>query len=104
MFAYNLWMSCLRPDTTCQYDCVLCQHCNEQQFRNTVICSLHYVNFSVIKLDLCIRALLLIYLVSHPIAGGLSLYVVLLKKQVGVLSPLLFNIYLAKLLLKLEAQ
>ena len=46
--------------------------------------------------------------VSYPIAGGLSLYVVLLKKQVGVLSPLLFNIYLAKLnilvVLKLEAQ
>ena len=42
--------------------------------------------------------------VSYPIAGGLSLYVVLLKKQDGVLSPLLFNIYLAKLLLKLEAQ
>ena len=42
--------------------------------------------------------------VSYPSAGGLSLYVVLLKKQDGVLSPLLFNIYLAKLLLKLEAQ
>ena len=38
----------------------ICQHCDEQQFRNTVMCSyVPYTIFSVVKLDLCIRALLL---------------------------------------------
>ena len=34
-----------------------CQHCDEQQFQ-TLSC-VHYKNFSVVKLDLFIRALLL---------------------------------------------
>ena len=34
-----------------------CQHCDEQQFQ-TLSC-VHYTIFSVVKLDLCIRALLL---------------------------------------------
>ena len=36
------------------------QHCDEQQFQNTVMCScVPYTIFSVVKLELCIRALLL---------------------------------------------
>ena len=34
-----------------------CQHCDEQQFQ-TLSC-VHYTIYSVVKLDLCIRALLL---------------------------------------------
>ena len=35
----------------------MCQHCDEQQFRNTVMCRCApYTIFSVVKLDLCIRA------------------------------------------------
>ena len=46
-------------------DCVYCQHFGEQQFRDTVMCSCaHYTIFSVEKLDLCIRALLLDHILA----------------------------------------
>ena len=38
-------------------DMSICQFCDEQQIRNTVI-------FSVVKLDLCIRALLLDHILA----------------------------------------
>ena len=40
----------------------ICQHCDEQQFRNTVMCTLH--NFLSSKVDLCIRALLLDHILA----------------------------------------
>ena len=43
----------------------ICQHCDEQQFRNTVICScVPYTIFSKVKLDLCIRTLLLDHILA----------------------------------------
>ena len=43
----------------------MCQHCGEQQFRNTVMCSCApYTIFFVVKLDLCIRAVLLDHILA----------------------------------------
>ena len=36
-----------------------CQHCDEQQFETLSCVGIHYTIFSVVKLDLFIRALLL---------------------------------------------
>ena len=44
-------------DTPCQQTVSNCQHCKEQQFQ-TLLC-VHYTIFSVVKLDLFTRALLL---------------------------------------------
>ena len=40
------------------------QHCDEQQFRNTVMCTGPYMILSVVKLDLCIQALSLDYILA----------------------------------------
>ena len=64
MFTYNLWMSCLQPDTM---SIILSsyQHCDEQQFQ-TLSCALYkdYTIFPVLKLDLVIQALLLDYILA----------------------------------------
>ena len=62
MFTYNLWMDCLQPDTM---SIILSsyQHCDEEQFQTLdPVCILH--NFSVVKLDLVIQALLLNYILA----------------------------------------
>ena len=61
MFTYNLWMSCLQPDTM---SIILSsyQHCDEQQFQ-TLSCAL-YTIVPVLKLDLVIQALLLEYILA----------------------------------------
>ena len=57
MFAYNLWTSCLRPDTSCQWLCPFVNIAMSNNFE-TLSC-VHYTIFSVVKFDLCIQALFL---------------------------------------------
>ena len=60
----------------------MCQHCDEQQFRNTVMCSCApYMIFSVVKLDLCIRALLLDHILALKKIRVRLLYILFLIRS-----------------------
>ena len=62
MFTYNLWMDCMHPDKSCQLFCQVINIAMSNNL-NTLLCILH--NFSSIKLDLFIQALLLDYILAQ---------------------------------------